>query len=547
MRMRYFSFLFFFIFFYFSDLSGKIIIYCPTEGAIVSSKDVYVIGKTTGDIDNFILKNVSYSEIKIVSKKFFYIKVNLKEGINRIKILINNRKEKYTLTLRFFKNNKPNYYTHRFIKITNCELCHSNDLRVIKNSSGNCTTGVCHQNILKNKYLHGPVGVKNCISCHNPHGANNKNLLIRKGANLCFKCHQEKIQFNKKFKHKPIREGKCISCHDPHGSNMKFQLKGKSKDFFCYKCHNKNKFLGKKYVHGPVGVGKCLSCHDPHASNNKYLIKYSKKVKILCFECHDKKRFVSGKYVHGPVGGGLCTKCHSPHSSNNKKLLKISMQQGELCFDCHNRFKIIDSKYVHGPVGAGLCLDCHNVHFSNNEKLLVEDNIHGKLCFKCHKNMALKIKYKRYIHKPVKEKCTFCHNAHSSPYKYQLIGDYKIGVCLKCHKDIKMIMNNPSTKPHKIIMEKGCEACHNPHASNYRYQLFDKTVNKVCIDCHIQFKNIKRGHPCERHPVKGKRNPLNKRKKFNCASCHNPHGSKYDYLLIGSLRDFKVCKKCHNY
>ena len=223
------------------------------------------------------------------------------------------------------------------------------------------------------------------------------------------------------------------------------------------------------------------------------------------------------------------------------------MTGGELCFDCHNRFKIIEFKHVHGPVGAGLCLDCHNVHFSNYDKLLVEDNIHGKLCFKCHKNMVSKIKFKRYIHKPVKEKCTFCHNAHSSPYKYQLIGEYKVGVCLKCHKNIKRIMDNPSSKPHKIIIEKGCEACHNPHASNYKYQLFTQPVNKVCIHCHIQFKNVKRGHPCERHPIKGKRNPLNRRKKFNCASCHNPHGSKYDYLLIGSLRDFQVCKKCHNY
>ncbi len=548
MRMRYFSLTFIAIFFYFSDLYGKIIIYYPIQGSTVSSKNISIIGKVTNDIKNLTLKNVLCSEKKIISKRFFYVKVNLKSGINKIKILINNGKEKYFLNLKYSKNSKPSFFIHRFIELTKCELCHSKNLKVIKISKGNCTTGICHQNILKNKFVHGPVAIKNCIACHNPHGAKNRKLLIQTGKNLCFLCHKEKkIEFNKKFQHKPVSDGNCTLCHDPHGSPIKYQLKGKTINNFCYKCHKKKKFLGKKYVHGPVGVGNCLSCHDPHASNNKYLIKIPKNIKILCFKCHDKKRFVNGKYVHGPVGGGLCTKCHSPHCSNNKKLLKISMNQGELCFDCHNRFKIIEFKYVHGPVGAGLCLDCHDVHYSRYNKLLKEDNNHGKLCFKCHKDMISKIMFKKYIHKPVSEKCTLCHSAHSSPYKYQLIGDPKIDVCLKCHKQIERIVKTPHIKLHKIISNKGCKACHNPHASNFKYQLFDKPVNKLCIDCHVQFKRIKRGHPCERHPVKGKRNPLNRRKKFNCASCHNPHGSKYDYLLIDTMRDFKVCKRCHNY
>ncbi len=439
-------------------------------------------------------------------------------------------------------------YSHKYINLKNCKLCHvSKDYKKVRQTPANCTTGICHQNIFKNKYIHGPVGMKLCIACHNPHGSKSKSLLRRTGAKLCYYCHKDsKLEFDKKYIHKPVKEGKCILCHDPHSSNLKYQLKGKNIGNFCYKCHDKKKFLNKKYVHGPVGVGRCLDCHDPHASNKRFLLREYKGINILCFKCHNKKRFINGNYVHGPVGGGLCTKCHDPHCSNNKNLLILPLNEGELCFDCHNRFKIIDSKYEHGPVGAGLCLQCHKIHSSKFKKLLVAKLKNGYLCLKCHKNMANRIKGKKFIHYPVKKDCTNCHDPHGSPYRYQLIGNPKIEVCLKCHKDKAKEYYTPGEKIHPIIKEKGCKACHDPHASNYKYQLFAK-INPLCKHCHVRFKNIKRGHPVERHPIKGKRNPLNKREKFNCTSCHNPHFSKYNYLLIDTMRDFRLCRRCHNY
>ncbi len=438
-------------------------------------------------------------------------------------------------------------FSHKFINLKKCSLCHEKkNFKKVLPTKANCTTGICHENITKDKYVHGPVGVKYCINCHKPHDSKYKKLLNFQGATLCYYCHKDKKNkfLHKKFIHKPVKQGKCTDCHDPHQSNLKYQLKAKSFGALCFKCHDKKKFSGKKYVHGPVSVGKCIDCHDPHASNKEFLLKESAKIKILCFKCHDKKRFLKGKYVHGPVGGGLCYKCHDPHCSNNKKLLKKTILEGKLCFECHNQYKIIDSKYVHGPVGAGLCLSCHRIHSSNYNFLLRYEKKNGKLCFQCHKDAKLKFN-KRYVHKPVKKDCTKCHNAHSSPFKFQLIGDSKEGVCLKCHKKIdKILINCGKNNIHPIINQEGCKACHNPHASNYKYQLFNK-INKLCKHCHVKFKFVKRNHPVERHPVKGGRNPLNRRKKFNCASCHNPHGSKYKFLLIGSLNNFEVCKKCH--
>ncbi len=437
-------------------------------------------------------------------------------------------------------------YSHKFINLKKCSLCHpKKNYNKIIPTKANCTTGICHEGITKDKYVHGPVGMKHCLYCHKPHDSKYKKLLNLKDSKLCYFCHREKKkEFTRKFVHAPVKEGKCTNCHDPHESNLKYQLKAKSMQNFCFKCHNKKKFTGKKYVHGPVGVGKCIDCHDPHASNKEFLLKENNKAKILCFKCHDKNRIIGAKYVHGPVGGGLCYKCHDPHCSNNKKLLKKTILEGNLCFECHNKYKIIDSKYVHGPVGAGLCLSCHKIHSSNYNFLLRDSKNGGKLCFNCHKDAKIKFN-KRYIHKPVKKDCTNCHDAHSSPFKFQLIGNPKIDVCLKCHKKIKAILDKCGNRnTHPIIDERGCKACHNPHASNYKYQLFNN-INKLCKHCHPKFKFIKRNHPVERHPVKGGRNPLNRKEKFSCASCHNPHGSKYKFLLIGTLNNFEICRKCH--
>ena len=519
-------------------LDSKIFIYYPFQNSYVKYKNVEIIGESDDFINYINVVNAKVIKSKVISKKYFYIKVSLKSKKNKIRLIFN---KKSNAVLNINLSNQQNFFIHRFINITDCFSCHEKDLKKIKIVKGNCTTGICHQNILKHKHIHGPVGIKNCIACHTPHGSRSPKLLIKTGANLCYFCHKDKKQeFAKNFEHKPVRNGECIKCHDPHGSSFKYQLK-----VSCFSCHKKKKFTGKKFVHGPVAVGKCLSCHNPHASNKRFLLKKT-DFKILCFKCHNRKRFLSGKNVHGPVGGGLCYKCHDPHCSNNQKLLKKTLLQGELCFECHNRFKIIDSKYVHGPVGAGMCLSCHKIHSSNFNYLLIESKERGKLCFKCHKDKKVEFS-KRYIHKPVKKDCTECHDAHSSPYKYQLIGDCKIDVCLKCHKKISKLINSAGEKIHPIIPEKGCKACHNPHASNFKYQLFAK-INDLCKSCHVWYKRIKtRGHPVERHPVTGRRNPLNRRKRFNCASCHNPHASKYNYLLIGSMKNFEVCKKCHNY
>ncbi len=153
---------------------------------------------------------------------------------------------------------------------------------------------------------------------------------------------------------------------------------------------------------------------------------------------------------------------------------------------------------------------------------------------------------KKYIHGPVAAgDCLACHDPHVSSYKYLLWADSKIKLCLSCHTDKEKEFEEPGYKFHGIINGKGCVVCHSPHATDYPYQLY-KPIQPLCGSCHPKFLKIKKDHPVAGHPVSGVKNPIKPQKMLNCASCHDPHGSKYEKLLIGRYGS-AFCFKCHTY
>ena len=89
-----------------------------------------------------------------------------------------------------------------------------------------CMNGGCHQELIKVKYMHGPVaaelaGVNACEMCHVPAGAK---CSSSKGGNykikskgLCATCHVKGTGTQHSAKE---IESKCLKCHDPHGSDV---------------------------------------------------------------------------------------------------------------------------------------------------------------------------------------------------------------------------------------------------------------------------------------------------------------------------------------
>ncbi len=262
----------------------------------------------------------------------------------------------------------------------------------------------------------------------------------------------------------------------------------------CLTCHEQ--LSKEKVVHPALSMG-CPTCHSaidakeiPHKKTNKIARGLSSEQPDLCYNCHDKGMFTK-KTVHPPLGMG-CTACHNPHSSKNARLL--NSEPPELCYNCHDRKKF-EGKIVHSPVAGGMCTACHNPHSTDSPRLLVSEA--PDLCYNCHDRTAFA---KKNIHPPVAG-----------------------GMCLNCHV---------------------------PHASKYT-TLTVKAVNGVCTTCHTGEAiksgfHVVRGFRSIGHPMTGQVDPKREGKRFNCASCHDPHSSEYNRLFrYKAQAPFELCLHCH--
>jgi predicted CXXCH cytochrome family protein len=163
----------------------------------------------------------------------------------------------------------------------------------------------------------------------------------------CYSCHQAITSYA--YVHGPVSVWSCLSCHDV--DSMPVYAVKKPDTEVCFRCHTeqRNNWTMKKYIHGPVNMGKCAICHSPHASENPFNL--FKPTWDLCVSCHaDKKtgRHILVGYIHEGhpthevpdplrVGKELsCASCHNSHASNFPKLWALNVEsQFELCMKCH--------------------------------------------------------------------------------------------------------------------------------------------------------------------------------------------------------------------
>ena len=264
---------------------------------------------------------------------------------------------------------------------------------------------MCHTIKADQKYMHGPVAVGDCTSCHAPHASDNKALLLKKGNDLCFTCHGAiQDETKKKVVHDALQEG-CTSCHSPHGSPFKKLLSDEG-DKLCYQCHSKigERIEKSKSVHAPIKTEKaCASCHNPHAIDGEKLLQ--KAEKDFCLDCHKNVLKKNQTVLHGPIRQGKCTPCHDPHGSPNDKLLVKAFpadlyvpytdNEYSFCFSCHNRdlLRFPDTSFATGfrdgeknlhflhvnkKEKGRNCKACHAMHGSELPKLIPDKILFGK-------------------------------------------------------------------------------------------------------------------------------------------------------------------------
>lgn len=115
--------------------------------------------------------------------------------------------------------------------------------------------------------VHPPYGEKECDSCHDktkPDG------LVRPRNELCFVCHPDIIKGA--FVHGPASVGDCLECHVPHSSQAPSLLK-KEKSQVCGGCHREKRVAEGLHTNVMSRGMFCMDCHNPHAGSVQYFLK----------------------------------------------------------------------------------------------------------------------------------------------------------------------------------------------------------------------------------------------------------------------------------
>lgn len=391
-----------------------------------------------------------------------------------------------------------------------------------------CLTSECHADYDKKAYVHGPVGLGDCQSCHESKDAAAHTFdLARSGRDLCESCHLD--QMTGKNVHAPLEDDDCTLCHDPHSSENKALLTESTVADLCQQCHDVAE--DAKFKHGPVAVGECSLCHNAHSSDHKGLLTADPSK--LCVSCHvvTKNELEKFEFIHEPVKDD-CTGCHDPHGADNAQMLKA--QAPQLCYPCHEETKKLaeTSKYKHSAINKkGGCLECHTPHASTVKFILKNDPM--TLCMTCHdKPMGIsqdevlpaftkELENKKFLHGPVAQKdCNGCHRTHGSEHFRLLVREYpplfyapfsekNYDLCFGCHPNT-MVLNektvsltdfrNGSRNLHFLHVNKDrrgrtCRSCHQTHASNQPKHIRE-SVPYGMWDLPVGFSKTETGGSC---------------------------------------------------
>jgi predicted CXXCH cytochrome family protein len=166
-------------------------------------------------------------------------------------------------------------------------------------------------------------------------------------------------------------------------------------------------------------------------------------------------------------------------------------------------------------VGTAACADCHDERVKDfkgaTHSWLRHDDGTNIACESCHGPGSLHVESGGERHTII--------NPRKSPE-----------TCFQCHLDKRGEFSLPHSHP-LLAGKVSCADCHDPHKGDAVIGRGTSllTQNDVCFSCHI----------AQRGPFVFEHEAL----REGCTSCHNPHGSVNNKMLVA--RNANLCLKCH--
>jgi predicted CXXCH cytochrome family protein len=118
--------------------------------------------------------------------------------------------------------------------------------------------------------IHEPYAEKRCNECHEAEKTLVSGGLVKPKNELCFICHPDILKLS--FAHGPAAVGDCLACHLPHEASYPFLL-ARERSTLCDKCHQEKRLAAAMHDRFKTMGMVCVDCHDPHSGNSKYFLK----------------------------------------------------------------------------------------------------------------------------------------------------------------------------------------------------------------------------------------------------------------------------------
>ena len=448
--------------------------------------------------------------------------------------------------------------------------------------------------------------------------------LVSPQPRACTACHFEWMS--------PFETGSGTELADPPNNPPKHPSVSRSET--CLSCHNGAVVDSRRTVwtaHGhqtgikpPEGMKvpdrlplidgqlACRTCHSAHTRGGSgnlmkdaVFLRVSKSPLDLCTACH--AGFDGGvetamhpvgpmpiptpaEFLHGAVGDGAggevtCLVCHQAHGSGRTDLLALNIDSNTLCLTCHSKLAPAlfgdETRSQHGrmpqlapeqkavatalsqwigPDDRLLCMTCHASHRARTTRyLLVSKTLRADACAECHASQdgvagsphdlrsAPPVATSAAASEPAESSvCGECHTAHRFARTPLPAELDATGQCTTCHAD-----GRPAASKQLGPLNHPsapCASCHDPHETKFADFLAGPPAER-CVTCHADHAGLRGGvHDLAQDSPAW---PAAARAANDlCLACHRPHGTEATGLFRVAWKDGPhaldaACLACH--